>query len=123
LGGNVRRVRLQADTKTAAVVELRALQVDYERGEQHKSGVGLTLAELAVDYVAHLRARVGDTDPRRRRSPRTVHHYDEQLRRHVPPGRRRLRVCGLAIVGGARLALARRRPESRDADRHCAAWR
>ena len=90
LGGSVRRVRLDATTKTDAIAELRALQVDFDRGEQHRSGAGLTLDELADDYLTHLRARVGDTDPRRRRSPRTVKHYEEQLRLHVRPllGRR-----------------------------------
>jgi hypothetical protein len=77
LGGKVRRHRLYATTKTDAITELRALQVDYDRGEQHRSGVGLTVDELAADYIAHLQARVADMDPRRRRSPRTVRHYEE----------------------------------------------
>lgn len=86
LGGLVRRNRLEAKTKTDAIAELRALQVDHERGEQHKSpALAPTVCELAADYIAHLRARIGDTDPRRRRSPRTVAHYDEQLRLHVLP--------------------------------------
>src|SRR4051812_39748278 len=34
LGGKVQRHRLAAQTKTDAIAELRALQVDYERGEQ-----------------------------------------------------------------------------------------
>lgn len=85
LGGKVRRMRLEARTKTDAITELRTLQVDFERGEQHRSHVGPTLAELATDYMAHLQGRVGDTDPRRRRSPRTVRHYDEQLRLHALP--------------------------------------
>src|SRR5262249_18800211 len=37
------------------------------------------------DYMAHLRMRVNDADKRRRRSPRTVNHYDDQLRLHVIP--------------------------------------
>jgi integrase len=86
LGGDVRRHRLDAITKTDAIAELRALQVDYDRGEQHKSrALAPTLNELAADYVTHLCARISDTDPRRRRSPRTVAHYDEQLRLHVLP--------------------------------------
>jgi integrase len=117
LGGNVRRVRLDATTKTDALGELRALQVDYERGEQHRSGVGLTVGELAADYVAHLRARVGDTDPRRRRSPRTVHHYDEQLRLHVLPLLGRRLAAELTVADVRRLldALASKRlaPRSR----------
>jgi integrase len=47
--------------------------------------LAMTVAELAADYVEHLRARVGDTDPKRRRSPRTVRHYEDQLRLHVLP--------------------------------------
>ncbi len=86
LGGKVRRHRLQATTKTDAINELRALQVDYERGEAHRSpAAALTLEELTHDYVAHLRVRTNETDPRRRRSPRTVEHYESQLRLHVLP--------------------------------------
>lgn len=86
LGGRVRRYRLRARTKTDAVAELRALQTDFERGELHRSGAAsVTLADLADDYLAHLRARTQDTDPRRRRAPRTVSHYESQLRLHVLP--------------------------------------
>jgi integrase len=86
LGGKPRRHRLTATTKTDAINELRALQVDYERGEEHRSpAAGVTLDELARDYLAHLRVRMNESDPRRRRSPRTVEHYDSQLRLHVLP--------------------------------------
>jgi hypothetical protein len=86
LGGKTRRHRLAATTKTDAILELRALQVDYERGEAHRSpAAGLTLNELTRDYLAHLRVRTSETDPRRRRSPRTVEHYDSQLRLHLLP--------------------------------------
>jgi integrase len=86
LRGQVRRRRLKARTKTDAINELRALQVDYKRGEEHRSpAAGLSLHEVANDYVAHLRARTRETDPRRRRSPRTVEHYEAQLRLHVLP--------------------------------------
>src|SRR5262245_22450428 len=37
LGGNVRRHRLEAQTKTDAISELRNLQTDYARGEAHRS--------------------------------------------------------------------------------------
>jgi hypothetical protein len=40
LGGKVRRHMLAATTKTDAVAELRALQVDYDRGESHRSPPG-----------------------------------------------------------------------------------
>lgn len=86
LGGKGRRHRLEARTKTDAINELRALRVDYERGEQHRSpAAGLRLDDLVCDYLAHLRLRVNETDPRRRRSPRTVEHYEGQLRLHVLP--------------------------------------
>jgi integrase len=86
LGGRVRRHRLEAQTKTDAITELRALQTDYARGEQHRSpAAAVTVADLADDYLTHLRSRIGDSDPRRRRSPRTVDHYDSQLRLHVLP--------------------------------------
>lgn len=86
LGGQVRRRRLLARTKTDAIAELRALQVDHARGEAHRSPAeALTLNELARDYVEHLRVRTNETDPRRRRSPRTVGHYEAQLRLHVLP--------------------------------------
>src|SRR5690348_5752712 len=45
-GGRLRRVRLQATTKSDAIVEQRALLVDHARGEASRSpAVGLTLAE------------------------------------------------------------------------------
>jgi hypothetical protein len=102
LGGKVRRRRLDATTKTDALAELRALQVDYARGEEHRSGAGLTVAELAAEYVEHLQARVGDTDARRRRSPRTVTHYREQLRLHVLP------LLGSRLAGELTVADVRR---------------
>lgn len=93
------------------------LQVDFDRGEQHRSRVGLTLDELADDYVTHLRARVGDTDPRRRRSPRTVAHYDEQLRLHVRPLLGRRLAADLTVADVRRLldtlAAKRLAPRSR----------
>lgn len=86
LDGNVRRHRLQAKTKTEAIVELRALQVDVERGEAHRSpALAVTVAELLMDFTAHMGTRVGDPDERRRRSARTVSHYEDQLTRHVLP--------------------------------------
>ena len=53
LGGQVRRRRLRARTQVDAIAELRALQVDHERGEAYRSPAGgLTLAELTRDYIA-----------------------------------------------------------------------
>jgi integrase len=86
LGGKVRRRRLIASTKTDAIAELRALQTDYERGEEHRSpAAAVTLGELVEDFVGHMQSRVGDPDPKRRRAPRTVEHYGYVLRRYVVP--------------------------------------
>ena len=44
LGGKLRRHRLKATTKTDAILELRALQTDYARGEEHRSpSAGVTV--------------------------------------------------------------------------------
>lgn len=86
LGGRGRRHRLSGTTKTDAIAELRSLQVDYERGEEHRSSsFALTVAELLDDFTRHMKARAVDPDPRRRRAIRTAEHYDYQLRRHVIP--------------------------------------
>ena len=101
LGGKVRRHRLAARTKTDAIAELRALQVDYERGEQHRSAAAaLTVAELASDWLAHLEARVGHRDPKRRYSARTVALYRQRLEQHIVPalGSRSVDEVGLADV-------------------------
>ena len=118
LGGRVRRHRLEARTKTDAIAELRALQVDYDRGEERRSpAAAVTVAELASDYIAHLRARVGDADPRRRRSPRTIKHYDEQLRLHVLPLFGQRPAAGMTVADMRRLldtlAAKRLAPRSR----------
>jgi integrase len=101
LGGKVRRHRLQAVTKTDAIAELRRLQVDFERGETHRS-VGITINDLAADFFTHMGTRIGDADPRRRRSPRTVRHYDDQLKLHVLP------VLGHLLAADLRVADLRR---------------
>lgn len=86
LGGKVRRHRLEAQTKTDAITEIRALQTDYARGEAHRSpAAGVTLNELARDWLAHLDARVGHSDPRRRYSARTVTLYRQRLNKHLLP--------------------------------------
>ncbi len=104
LGGQVRRRRLVAQTKTDAIAELRVLQVDHARGEAHRSPAeGLTLRELARDYIAHLRTRTAETDPRRRRSPRTVEHYESQLRLHVLPVLGYRRAAELTVADVRRL--------------------
>jgi integrase len=104
LGGTVRRHRLAARTKTDAIAELRALQVDYERGEQHRSPVvALTVAELASDWIAHLEARVGHRDPRRRYSARTVALYRQRLEQHIVPALGSRSVADLALADVRRL--------------------
>jgi integrase len=115
LGGKARRHRLSATTKTDAINELRALQVDYERGEAHRSpAAGLTLEDLARDYLTHLRLRTHETDPRRRRSLRTVEHYEAQLRLHVLPLLGHLPAAELTVADVRRLldALAAKRLSS-----------
>jgi integrase len=104
LGGKVRRHRLEANTKTDAIAELRALQVDYERGEQHRSAAaGLTVTELAGDFHRHLQTRIGDADSKRRRSPRTVRHYHDQLELHVLPVLGHRPVADLTVADVRRL--------------------
>jgi integrase len=84
LGGTPRRQRLQATTKTDAIAELRALQTDYARGVARQPS-GVTLAELAEEFLAHLQSRVADPSPRRRRSPRTVTDRRYKLEAFVLP--------------------------------------
>ena len=96
LGGKGRRHRLEATTKTDAINELRAIQVDHARGEPHRSAaLSPTLAEVAADWLAHLESRVGDRDARRRYSARTVALYRQRLDRHVVPA---LGTCPVANV-------------------------
>src|SRR4051794_34304074 len=81
LGGKVQRHGLGAATRTDAINEQRALQVDYARGEQHRSpSPALTVDDVACDWLAYLTARVGHWDPRLRRSERTVELYEQKLR-------------------------------------------
>jgi integrase len=101
LGGKVRRHRLEAATKTDAITELRALQVDYGRGETHRSPASTpTVAELARDWIAHLEARIGHRGSRRRYSARTVALYRQKLATYVLPelGHRPVPDVGLADV-------------------------
>jgi integrase len=103
LGGKVRRVRLAAQTKTDAIAELRALQVDYERGDFARSpALALTVADLARDWLVHLEARIEHPDPRQRRSARTVALYRQRLDAHVVP------VLGARPVGDVTVADVRR---------------
>jgi integrase len=86
LGGKVTRRRLEASTKTDAVAELRALQVDFERGDVGRSpALAVTVSELAVDWWIHLEARTTHRDPRQRRSRRTVEDYRQRFEKHIEP--------------------------------------
>jgi integrase len=85
-GGRMRRHTLTAVTKTDAIAEARALAVDYQRGESHRSAAaGLTVAEVARDWLTHLETRVGCQDARRRYSRRTVDLYWQRLEQRILP--------------------------------------
>jgi integrase len=82
----VRRHRLDARTKTDAIAELRALQVDYERGEQHRSpAASLTVSDVARDWLAHLESCVGHRDARRARKHRGVRLYRQKVESYIVP--------------------------------------
>src|SRR5215213_7130110 len=101
LSGSMRRHRLDAATKTDALRELREWQVDIERGYPRVGG-GLTVSDLAADWIAHLTARVGHRDPRQRRSARTVDLYRQRLEQWIVPA------LGSRHVGDVALADVRR---------------
>jgi integrase len=102
--GGVVRHRLEARTKTDAIAELRTLRVDYERGELHRSTqLSPTLFELADDYVAHLRDRIGDPSPKQRRSPRTVADARYKLDRYILPVLGNVRAAELTVSDVLRL--------------------
>ena len=104
LGGKVRRHRLEATTKTDAINELRALQVDYERGEPHRSAaMSPTVGEVAADWLGHLESRVGHRDARRRYSARTVALYRQRLARHIVPALGQLPVAEVTVADVRRL--------------------
>lgn len=104
LGGSVRRHRLTASTKTDAIAELRALQTDYARGEEYRSPASaVTVDDLAADWLAHLAARVGARDPRRRYSARTVELYRQRLEQHISPTLGRRPVADVALADVRRL--------------------
>jgi integrase len=104
LGGKVRRHRLTATTKTDAVAELRALQVDYGRGETFRSpATALTVADLAADWQRHLTARIGDRDVRRRYSARTVGLYRQRLEQWIIPELGHLAAADVALPDVRRL--------------------
>ena len=86
LGGKLRRVRLEAITKTDAIAEQRRLAVDYERGEPSRSpAAALTLSDLSADWLLHLESRINHRDPRQRRSPRTIALNRQRLGQWILP--------------------------------------
>jgi integrase len=86
LDGKVTRRRLTAGTKTDAIRELEALRVDTARGEVHRSPtLTPTLRELAAEFLRDAESRVGDRDPKRRRSPRTVVEARFKLDHYILP--------------------------------------
>jgi integrase len=119
LDGRMLRRRLSAQTKTDAISELRNLKTDSERGELHRSAqLSPTLAELAADYIIHLRSRIGDPDPRLRRSQRTVDDARYKLERYILPVLGRTRTAELTTVDVVRLLdwLARYESKRRKTD-------
>lgn len=95
---------LRATTKTDAIREAQAARVDLQRGEAHRSpSLSPTVAELAALYVAHLRSRIGDRDPRRRRSPTTVADAEWKLAHYVVPTIGHLQVADLRAADVVRL--------------------
>jgi integrase len=81
----MRRQRLAAETKTDAIREARDWRVDVARGADPRGSSGLTVNELAADWLSHLAARIGDRDLRRRYAPKTVCHYKQQLNSWILP--------------------------------------
>jgi integrase len=98
LGGKLRRHNLKARTKTDAIVELRALQTDYARGQVHRSpSAAVTLADLAQEWLTHLEGRTNHRDTKQRRSPRTVELYRQRLDQHIVPVLGHLPVADLNV--------------------------
>src|SRR5579862_8791606 len=86
IDGKVHRIRLQATTKSDAILEQRALQVDIERGHSHESpALALCLSDLADDWLADLESRTSHRDARLRRSPRTVALNRQRLSTWILP--------------------------------------
>lgn len=94
--GRQQRHTLDATTKTDAIREAQAARVDLGRGDLHRSpSLSPTVAEVAADYIEHLRARIGDRDARRRRSPTTVADAERKLTLYVLPTLGHLNVADL----------------------------
>ena len=62
------------------------LKSGIEQGEVQAVDRTVTVQALVDEYLAHLRSRIGDLDPKRRRAPRTVELYAARLEKYVIPG-------------------------------------
>ena len=85
IDGTDTTILLDATTKTDAIHEIEALRVDRERGELRHGQLTPTFDEVWPDLIAHMRARVGIRDERRRYSQATVDLYEQRLRDRIGP--------------------------------------
>jgi integrase len=85
IDGKDMKVVLDATTKTDAIHEHEGLRVDRQRGEVRHDQLTPTVDELWPDLIAHMQARVGITDKRRRYAQSTVDLYEQRLRDHISP--------------------------------------
>jgi integrase len=99
MGGKLRRHTLNAQTKTDAITELRALQTDYARGEAHRSPSALVVAvaDLACEWITHLEGRTNHRDPKLRYSVNTVALYRQRLDQYVTPALGHLPVTEVTV--------------------------
>jgi integrase len=92
--GRDRRVPLEAQTAFDAVREYEHLRTDRDRGDIRQNDlINPTVRELADEWLAHMQARVGIADDKRRYAQGTVDVYRSAMRLHVIPflGSRRIR--------------------------------
>jgi integrase len=88
-GRQIRR-RLDATTKSEAVIETRAIQTDRDRGLLRLKPPAPTVAALRDEFMQHLRSLINVPDARQRRSERCVDLYEHHLdARFVPVFRSR----------------------------------
>jgi integrase len=86
INGKKKKVILEARTITEAIRELKALQVDRDRGTVHENPlVNPTMAELFDELAAHMQARVGISDEKRRYAQGTVDVLRQLARLYVVP--------------------------------------
>jgi integrase len=92
IDGKDKWVVLNAATKTDAIHEHEELRVNRQRGEIRHDRLTPTFDELWPDLIAHMQARVGISDKRRRYAQSTVDLYEQRLQEHISPvlGKRRI---------------------------------